>query len=519
MWNENLDHEDAKGHEEHEARRAERSARHLARPSRFVTFASLRAFVVQTPFPRPRGAIFRADAHGVGAATAHENVIPSTGSGRWLSELAPNTTLQRESSEASFTSFRTGSPPGIGDSSLEVRRSAFWPVDPLRVTAEGIFRAVLSLLFALWFVLRLAAPAAAGGIVLTAGPPGDAGLQVDVALLSPAPPRAQELPPAPRTYVVQAGDTLSGIAARFNVDSLDLAARNRLTNPDRLLVGQTLRIDAPMTARPSLPANGSLARVQLWPWPPAQGQTLVLWLRSRAPLTITATFAGEPWPVTAEGLHGWAVVPISVLAAPGPTPLEIQAGQATFTLPVPVQAGVFGRETIPDEISAPILSQADKVRAELERLTVLFAGISSLPWTPRVRFRSPLKGDYPHSSPFGSRRTYGESSGINAHLGEDYSAPAGTPVLAPAGGVVVLAEPLFVRGNAVVVDHGRGVFTGYWHLEQLSVKAGDTVTAGQQLGTVGSTGLSTGAHLHWELRINGVAVDPLQWVEKRTSNE
>ncbi len=77
---------------------------------------------------------------------------------------------------------------------------------------------------------------------------------------------------------------------------------------------------------------------------------------------------------------------------------------------------------------------------------------------------------------------------------------------------VVLAAALFVRGNAIVLDHGNGVYTGYWHLSALDVAAGDQVTRGQLLGEVGSTGLSTGAHLHWELRIAGMAVDPLQWV-------
>jgi len=70
-----------------------------------------------------------------------------------------------------------------------------------------------------------------------------------------------------------------------------------------------------------------------------------------------------------------------------------------------------------------------------------------------------------------------------------------------------------VRGNAVILDHGHGVFTGYWHLASLNVRAGERVDVGHVLGTVGNTGLSTGPHLHWELRISGVAVDPLQWVE------
>ncbi|MCB0241403.1 MAG: M23 family metallopeptidase, partial [Anaerolineae bacterium] len=78
------------------------------------------------------------------------------------------------------------------------------------------------------------------------------------------------------------------------------------------------------------------------------------------------------------------------------------------------------------------------------------------------------------------------------HTGQDFAAPEGVPVLAPASGTVVLAEPLDVRGNAVVIDHGAGVFTGYWHLSQIDVQAGQQVKPGDQLGLVGTTGLSTG---------------------------
>jgi murein DD-endopeptidase MepM/ murein hydrolase activator NlpD len=71
-----------------------------------------------------------------------------------------------------------------------------------------------------------------------------------------------------------------------------------------------------------------------------------------------------------------------------------------------------------------------------------------------------------------------------------------------------------VRGNAVVVDHGRGVMSGYWHLAQIQVSEGQMLEPGDVLGLVGSTGLSTGSHLHWELRVMGIPVDPLQWVRE-----
>jgi murein DD-endopeptidase MepM/ murein hydrolase activator NlpD len=79
---------------------------------------------------------------------------------------------------------------------------------------------------------------------------------------------------------------------------------------------------------------------------------------------------------------------------------------------------------------------------------------------------------------------------------------------------VVLAEPLTVRGNAVIVDHGLGVHTGYWHLSRIDVAAGQVVKVGDAIGQVGTTGLSTGSHLHWELRIGDVPVDPMEWTRR-----
>ena len=90
----------------------------------------------------------------------------------------------------------------------------------------------------------------------------------------------------------------------------------------------------------------------------------------------------------------------------------------------------------------------------------------------------------------------------------------GTPIYAPAAGTVVLAEKLAVRGNVVLIDHGLGLFSGYWHQNQLAVVVGQEVKAGDLIGFSGDTGLVTGPHLHWEIRLNGIAVEPLQWVQQ-----
>jgi murein DD-endopeptidase MepM/ murein hydrolase activator NlpD len=241
---------------------------------------------------------------------------------------------------------------------------------------------------------------------------------------------------------------------------------------------------------------------------------LAVWLEAREPVTLSVTLDGRSYPVVTKGRRGWAVIPIPSLSEPGSEWLIVDAGGERVRIQASIAAGAFLSANIPAEAAQPILSHPIEVNAETARLDEIFGTVTPALWTPRDRFRLPLEHDFPHTSPYGSRRTYGDSPTITAHAGEDFGAAAGTPVFAPAAGTVVLAERLFVRGNAVILDHGGGVYTGYWHLSESDVKPGERVVPGQRLGAVGSTGLSTGAHLHWEMEVGGAPVDPLQWVEK-----
>jgi len=119
------------------------------------------------------------------------------------------------------------------------------------------------------------------------------------------------------------------------------------------------------------------------------------------------------------------------------------------------------------------------------------------------------------SSRWGSQRVL-NGTPARPHYGIDLAAPQGTPVVAPAAGRVVLARSLHLRGMSVVLDHGAGVVSGYHHLSALSVQEGQTVEAGQELGKVGATGLAGGPHLHWELVVNGVRVDPMAWLQSHS---
>jgi murein DD-endopeptidase MepM/ murein hydrolase activator NlpD len=124
-------------------------------------------------------------------------------------------------------------------------------------------------------------------------------------------------------------------------------------------------------------------------------------------------------------------------------------------------------------------------------------------------FIVPAEG--PITSQFGTRRSYNGGPATSYHEGIDYDAPPGASVLAANEGQVALAEPLSVRGKAVIIDHGLGIHSGYYHLSDINVREGQLVKKGDVVGKVGDTGLATGPHLHWEIRVNGINVDPAQW--------
>ncbi len=112
---------------------------------------------------------------------------------------------------------------------------------------------------------------------------------------------------------------------------------------------------------------------------------------------------------------------------------------------------------------------------------------------------------------FGVFRSYNGGPANTYHEGRDLGAWTGTPIHAAAAGKVVLARPLTVRGNAVIVDHGLGVFSGYYHQSKIAVQEGQIIQKGDLIGYVGDTGFANGPHLHWEMRINNVYVDPDEW--------
>ena len=321
-------------------------------------------------------------------------------------------------------------------------------------------------------------------------------------------------------HTVQPGETLGQIASQYGLTVGALVLANHLANPDLVQVGHTLRIPTgPPPTPASLPAP--FAGIELSEPVIIQGRTLVVKVSLADPsASLTGSFEGHPllfWPGPA-GVR-WTIVPIHALAEPNTYPIMLTAtlsdGRTVTTFDnVVVIDGAYGQENINLDESREQLLNADLIQQEQEKLQALWSQVSLRPrWEGPFRYPVDFSG-LRVTSYFGTRRSYNGSEEASFHGGTDFGGDAGTPIYAAAAGQVAMAEKLIVRGNAVLIDHGAGLFSGYWHMSQLAVTAGQEVQAGELIGYMGNTGLVTGPHLHWEMRLNGIAVEPMQWVQQ-----
>ena len=220
-----------------------------------------------------------------------------------------------------------------------------------------------------------------------------------------------------------------------------------------------------------------------------------------------------PHPVKGPAVQA-GLVGIPLTAPAGKTHLTIEWGSGaqrlTRKVPFEVRQGTYGEETLtvdPRHVR-PSPKDLERIRREQEELKQIYAsGSRSRLW--QGAFRVPVPGEM--NGPFGTRRVFnGELQ--SHHTGTDFRAQTGDPVHAAAAGVVRLTKDLFYSGNAVVIDHGAGVFTSYSHLSRIDVKVGQKIGNGQAVGLAGATGRATGPHLHWGVKVNSINVDPMAFV-------
>lgn len=360
-------------------------------------------------------------------------------------------------------------------------------------------------------------------------------------------------------HTLQLGEEVGCLAQRDSMDVRTVAAANRLLNPTLLGAGKTLALppveprvlvaahvqDTPLTLavkyrlplwevrrlnpEPFYTGKGirlsgveaatclpyPLTALAVSPQPVTRGRTALFVFATAEPAACEISYLGQTEPCyPLDDAHLYALVGLSALMDAGTYKVKIAVQsdglETAFTVPLNVNTGRYGYQYIDPPASLSKLMDPELMQDELDYLAI---------WrtirTPERAWDLPLTFPLPYqvaiSANYGDRRSYG---GMVAgyHSGVDYRAWGGMRVIAPADGVVILAERLEARGNAVLIDHGGGLITGYWHLSRVDVVVGQHVKRGEAFALVGNTGLSTGAHLHWEMWVNGVSVDSSQWL-------
>lgn len=222
-------------------------------------------------------------------------------------------------------------------------------------------------------------------------------------------------------------------------------------------------------------------------------------------------FEGRRVMVLRDGASWLAVVGIPLAREPGAAMLQIRhrAGPMTRGFSIAGKTYATQRLSVPPRQVDLSAEDAARVARETPHLRAKMSTFSNAP-PATLRFEPPVRG--PRSSSFGLRRVFNSQS-RNPHSGMDIAAPVGTPIVAPAPGLVIDTGDYFFNGKSVIIDHGQGLVTLYCHLSEISVKPGDSLATGELLGKVGATGRVTGPHLHWGVSLNRAYVDPALFLE------
>lgn len=306
--------------------------------------------------------------------------------------------------------------------------------------------------------------------------------------------------------------TLLQIAAMENQSPWSLAMRNNVSSPYTPLLYRAVLLPDDTAVPREFPVGFSALEVSQTVARP--GQAIGIRGLADEGVAFTAVLDGNEMDLFTNENHLVALTALGAFYGSGQPELTIQAGDG------PLWSQPWQVQDKPDWIVQNLTltgeaAQIDQesINEERARLMEIWQADTAVPqW--QTPFQEPINDYLQISAPYGARRSYNGGPVRSYHEGVDYSAYGGTAVFAPASGTVVLAEQLYVRGGAVIIDHGLGIYSGFYHMSSVDTAVGDLVEPGQKIGEVGTTGLSTGNHLHWDLLVNAIWVDAQAWREQ-----
>jgi murein DD-endopeptidase MepM/ murein hydrolase activator NlpD len=340
-------------------------------------------------------------------------------------------------------------------------------------------------------------------------------LYAGMSLIVPMEGESSVQQPANHMYVARSGETPLELGVRVGA----AAWRGQVDNESPrlwLIPGEVYALGTQDAAQQGgLP--DVISSLKVYPNPLVQGHTTEIQITSSHTTQIAGELGEHELAIFSTGADEWiGLQGIHALAEPGLLDFRLrfyEQGSAEpvyeFQQPLLLKAGGYGFQTLngvpPETVDPAVTEPEDAFITEL-----LSPATSEKLWQGPFEFPSRYY-TAEFISTFGTRRSYNFGSLLYYHTGVDFYGQD-VPVYAAAAGRVVFAGPLTVRGNATYIDHGWGVYSGYLHQSEMYVQEGDLVEAGQVIGKVGATGRVTGPHLHWEIWVGDVPIQPLDWI-------
>jgi murein DD-endopeptidase MepM/ murein hydrolase activator NlpD len=312
------------------------------------------------------------------------------------------------------------------------------------------------------------------------------------------------------------GESLLELALKHGGATWKFGVENNLRGIRDTLPGDILHFSGSDDSGPgALPEMvGSL---EIKPFPVIQGKTMVYRVASSETLSLQGSLSGQDFTFFPHAGGYAALQGIHAMLEPGYYPAvfsgSLEDGTSfEFSQKIYVQDGGYAYDS-PLVVNSETVDVENTKPEDFEWFSTVEPVTPDRLWEGLFAYPVPDYLKECFTSFFGNRRSYNSSAYVYFHTGLDFCGSDGAEIYAPAPGVVVLVESLIVRGNATVIDHGWGVYTAYAHQSEILVDVGDRVEVGQLIGRVGSTGRITGPHLHWEVIVGGVQVDPLDWLQ------
>ncbi len=285
------------------------------------------------------------------------------------------------------------------------------------------------------------------------------------------------------------------------MQNADCGIRNLLSAISMIIVCCLLPVFA--SAETALPPE-----IITEPATPGPGDIMVVTvMNAKGP--VTGMFNGKNIYFNPSGDASKAIVAIDYFTEPAKYDLDILASGIVLKKTVEVIKKEYKvqRLTLPKDMVELSPENEARVEREQKRMAAIWPHENGRSWNGD--FVNPLEGEI--ITPFGVRRIINNVP-KSPHTGIDVAGEKGDKIRAPNSGVVVLVDKQFFSGTSVVLDHGQGIYTMFFHLSKVLVKQGQAVRKGDVIALLGSTGRATGPHLHWGVRIQGARVDPLELV-------